>query len=124
VLGADLTMHLTESDTLFARNPARHDAAAAAFSASQALDESCYRRGGLEHISREHLMVQNTFVAKMQAPHEDHKFCGPHDQSSVASRVAAGARRFLTLTQCGERPDRYSEPSRLDPMPSQPSSQA
>jgi hypothetical protein len=42
-------------------------------------------------------------------------------QSSSASRFTAGARGFLTLSQCGERPERYAEPSRLETMPSQPS---
>jgi hypothetical protein len=97
-------MHLTASDTLVARNPTRHDAATAPFSASQALDESCYRRGGLEPISREHLMVQNAFVAAVQAPHQHNEIGGPHDQSSSASRVTAGAFGFLILSQSDVRP--------------------
>src|SRR5262249_51812743 len=38
-------------------------------------------------------------------------------QSSSASRLTAGAFGFLTLTQCGERPERYSEPSRFETIP-------
>jgi hypothetical protein len=34
-------------------------------------------------------------------------------QSSSASRFTAGAFGFLTLTQCGERPELYSESSRV-----------
>src|SRR6516162_3271497 len=45
-------------------------------------------------------------------------------QSSSASRFTAGAFGFLTLTQCGERPELYGESSRFDTMPSQPSVQA
>src|SRR6516165_9105907 len=45
-------------------------------------------------------------------------------QSSSASRFTAGAFGFLTFTQCGERPDRYIEPSRFDTMPSQTQLQA
>ena len=36
-------------------------------------------------------------------------------------RFIAGAFGFFTFTQCGERPERYSEPIRFDTMPSQPS---
>jgi hypothetical protein len=49
-------------------------------------------------------------------------YSGP--QSSSASRFTAGAFGFLTCTQCGERPERYSEPIRFETMPSQPSLQA
>jgi phage terminase large subunit-like protein len=45
-------------------------------------------------------------------------------QCSSASRVTAGAFGFLTFIQCAEPPQRYSEPSRFDTMPSQPSLQA
>src|SRR5215471_6772115 len=45
-------------------------------------------------------------------------------QSSSASRLTAGAFGFLTFTQCDERPERYSEPTRLLTIPSQPSLQA
>lgn len=33
----------------------------------------------------------------------------------------AGTVGFLALIQCGERPERYSDPSRFDTIPSQPS---
>ncbi len=42
-------------------------------------------------------------------------------QSSSASRFTASAFGFLTFTQCGERPERYSDPRRFDTIPSQPS---
>jgi hypothetical protein len=45
-------------------------------------------------------------------------------QPSSASRFMAGAAGFLTLIQSLERPERYSEPRRLDTIPSQPSLQA
>jgi hypothetical protein len=39
--------------------------------------------------------------------------------TASASRFTAGAFGFLTLRQCGERPDRHSEPSGFDMIPSQ-----
>jgi hypothetical protein len=42
-------------------------------------------------------------------------------QPRASRRGAAG---FLVLSQCGERPARYGEPSRFDTMPSQPSAHA
>jgi hypothetical protein len=41
-------------------------------------------------------------------------------QSSSASRVTTGALGFLNLTQCGKRPERYTEPSQFDAVSSQP----
>ena len=49
---------------------------------------------------------------------------GYFPQSSSASRFTAGAFGFLILSQSGERPERYVEPSRFDTIPSQPSLQA
>jgi len=43
--------------------------------------------------------------------------------SPMRWRLKPGAFGFLTLTHCGERPDLYSDPSRFDRMPSQPSLQ-
>jgi hypothetical protein len=43
----------------------------------------------------------------------------PHlPQSSSASRFTAGAFEFFILSQSGERPERYGEPSLFDTMPS------
>jgi hypothetical protein len=44
-------------------------------------------------------------------------------QSSSASRFTDGASGFFILSQSGERPERYGEPSRFDTMPSSPSLQ-
>jgi hypothetical protein len=53
--------------------------------------------------------------------HGDGRHQSQRPQSSSASRFTADARGFLILSQCGERPERYAEPSRLETMPSQPS---
>src|SRR5262245_49161025 len=42
-------------------------------------------------------------------------------QSSSASRFTAGAAGLLILSQCCERPERYSEPRSFDRKHSQPS---
>ena len=62
------------------------------------------------------LLADPAGVVARLAPHQFH--------SSSASRVTAGAAGFLTFTQQSARPERYSEPSRFDTMPSQPSAQA
>jgi hypothetical protein len=46
------------------------------------------------------------------------------DCERARDRRTAGAARFLTLSQCFDRPERYAEPSRFDTRPSQPSLQA
>ena len=45
-------------------------------------------------------------------------------QSSSASRFTAGAFGFLNLSQSGDRPDLYREPSRFETVPSSPILQA
>src|SRR5262245_26497380 len=47
-----------------------------------------------------------------------------HDRSPSMMRVAAGASGFFTLTQSGDRPERYGASRRFDTMPSRPSAQA
>src|SRR6478609_7218427 len=41
----------------------------------------------------------------------------------LPSRFTAGACGFLNLSQSGDRPDRYRDPSRFDTMPSTPNLQ-
>jgi hypothetical protein len=53
-------------------------------------------------------MIDSVFKAIVSGP-----------QSSSASRVTAGTFGFLTLTQCGERPERYGEPRRFETMTAQ-----
>jgi hypothetical protein len=48
----------------------------------------------------------------------------PRPQCSSASRFTAGACGFLNLSQSGERPDRYRDPSRFETIPSSPILQA
>lgn len=94
-----LTVHLTASGTFISRSSVRDDAPAPAFTASEVLDESCYGGVRLEAKPGQHLMVQNAFVAAMKTPDEHDKLRRPHDQSSSASGVTAGALGFLTLIQ-------------------------
>jgi hypothetical protein len=54
----------------------------------------------------------------------DDDLCGLHDQSSSASRVAAGAGGFLILTQQSLRPGVSRDLMGFETMPSQPSAQA
>ena len=82
------------------------DTSASAFPATQPLYETCYGRFWRYAKIGQIFIAQKTFVAAMEASHMHDKFDGPHDQSSSASRVTAGAVGFLTLTQQSLRPGR------------------
>jgi hypothetical protein len=70
------------------------------------------------------VLIQIVALYAVQTSYQHDESGGPHDQSSSASRLIAGAFGFLTLIQCDVRPGRYDEPNRFDTMPSQPSLQA
>ena len=90
-------MHSTADGTLTALNPARHDAAAPAFAASEPLDEGRYRGIWLQAICRE--AARSGRFDAGNAGIDQHDEIRSHDQSSSASRVTAGAFGFLTMIQ-------------------------